>query len=490
MKDFSKNIKQITMVCIFCFVGLIAYMSYFSVFKSRSIEERESNPRHAIEANKILRGKIYDRNKNIIAESKRDEDGWQTRVYPVDNLYGAVIGYSNRQYETAGLENTMNKELTDYKGKSTLGGLNELFEDEPKERLGYSVVTTLDNNLQSIAIEAMNDAYSNGVQGFNGSVVAMNPKTGEILAMVTKPTYNPNEIDKALKEQIPQLNKATSQLYPPGSVFKTITLTAAVEDNPNIVNRTFNDVGKIQFADGTSLNNYANEAHGRINLKMGYRKSSNFVFGTLGMELPNYYLRETAEGFGFNEPVEGIGIKAIASKFPDLDDEWAKGDKAQTGIGQGLVATTPLQMAMMVAAVANDGVLMTPKIVDSVIDSEGNVIRKYQDKIYQKNVMSEETNAVVKDYMRTLVKDVEYSPAYPGFSNFRGLNAGGKTGTADWVANPETNELGEPHGWFVSIAPIEDPKIVVAVVCEEGHSGAQSAAYVAATVTKYYLENN
>ncbi|MDZ5016858.1 penicillin-binding protein 2, partial [Clostridium perfringens] len=151
-----------------------------------------------------------------------------------------------------------------------------------EEKIGNGIVTTLDYKLQKIAYEAMGD--------LKGAVVALNPKTGEILAMVSKPTYDPTNLEKAIEEantgvdvDSKLLNRTINGLYPPGSVFKTVTLSAALENDPSIVNRTFNDTGKITFPDGTELNNYMKKAHGNLDLQMSYRVSSNGVFGTIAM---------------------------------------------------------------------------------------------------------------------------------------------------------------------------------------------------------------
>ncbi|MDZ7548502.1 penicillin-binding transpeptidase domain-containing protein, partial [Clostridium perfringens] len=152
----------------------------------------------------------------------------------------------------------------------------------------------------------------------------------------------------------------------PGSVFKTVTLSAALENDPSIVNRTFNDTGKITFPDGTELNNYMKQAHGNLDLQMAYRVSSNVVFGTLAMEMGNPKLKEVSERFGFNSRVPGIGISISESRFPALKD-YEVGNIAQSGIGQACVLSTPMQMAIVAATVANDGVLMEPKLVNKIV---------------------------------------------------------------------------------------------------------------------------
>ena len=203
--------------------------------------------------------------------------------------------------------------------------------------------------------------------------------------MVSKPSFDPNDLGAALEaaysgsdEETPLINRAIDGLYPPGSVFKTVTLSSALENIPGVANRTFNDQGKITFDDGTTLNNYAYQSHGAIDLRYAYRVSSNVVFGTLAMELGNSTLKQTAENYGFNSVISGPGLTITASQFPTLES-YAQGEIAQSGIGQGGVLSTPIQMALVAATVANDGVMMQPRLVNSILDSAGNTVKTMED---------------------------------------------------------------------------------------------------------------
>lgn len=316
-----------------------------------------------------------------------------------------------------------------------------------------------------------------------GAVVALNPKTGEVLAMVSKPTYDPKNLEQTIEDantgvdtESKLLNRTINGLYPPGSVFKTVTLAAALENDPSITGRTFNDTGKITFDDGTELNNYMKQAHGNLDLQMAYRVSSNVVFGTLSMEMGNEKLKEVAERFGFNSRVPGIGMSISESRFPSLKD-YELGNIAQSGIGQASVLSSPMQMAIVAATVANDGVLMEPKLVNKIVDKDGNTIKEIQNKTLQSDVISKEIANTIKDYMGYLVSNNIYR--WPAFE---GTNAGGKTGTADYMLDDGSE--GVPHGWFISAAPLDDPKIAVAVIVEQGENGAGSAADIASKVVR------
>lgn len=300
--------------------------------------------------------------------------------------------------------------------------------------------------------------------------------------MVSKPTFNPNDLETALQEaysgsdeDTPLINRAIDGVYPPGSVFKTVTLASALENIDGIANRTFNDQGKITFDDGLTLNNYLYQAHGAIDLRYAYRVSSNVVFGSLAMELGNDALKQTAEDFGFNSVISGPGLTITASEFPTLDS-YQEGEIAQSGIGQGGVISTPMQMALVAATVANDGIMMQPRLVNSIIDASGNTI-KTMENTELKQVISSDTASTIKDYMKYLVDNNLYR--WPAF---QGTNAGGKTGTADYKLADGTDAV--PHAWFIAAAPMDDPEIAVAVIVENGESGAVISAEIASYVVR------
>ena len=253
----------------------------------------------------------------------------QKRTYVNGDLYVHALGYVDPRYGLTGLEANYDSELTTY-NKITNNILNltkdfskdklkEMFKNrkEDEVKIGNGVITTLDPTLQKIAYDALGNN--------KGAVVALNPKTGEVLAMVSKPTYNPNNLENAMKaanagtaDNSPLINRATSGLYPPGSTFKTVTLSSALENMPGVTNRTFNDTGKIVFNAKQSLSNDNGEVYGNINLKDAFRLSSNVVFGTLAMELGNDKLKATAEKYGFNNTIDSDGFKINQSQFPKL----------------------------------------------------------------------------------------------------------------------------------------------------------------------------
>ena len=193
------------------------------------------------------------------------------------------------------------------------------------------------------------------------------------------------------------------------------------------------------------------------------------------MELGNSTLKQTAENYGFNSVISGPGLTITASQFPTLES-YAQGEIAQSGIGQGEVLSTPIQMALVAATVANDGVMMQPRLVNSILDSAGNTVKTMED-TELKQVVSSDIASTIKSYMKYLVDNNLYR--WPAFE---GTNAGGKTGTADYKLPDGTDAV--PHAWFISAAPIDDPEIAVAVILENGESGAVISAEIASYVVR------
>lgn len=487
MKDSSNSIKQVMVVFLFCFVALISYIAYFQFFSAPEIAENQENKRIWAQRNEVLRGTIYDRNGNALTISERVDALTQKRTYVNGDLYVHALGYVSPVYGLTGLESAYDSELTSYSAlKSNISNLLKDFNmenfknmfrnrSESENKIGNSVVTTLDPTLQKVAYDALGNN--------KGAVVALNPKTGEVLAMVSKPTYNPNDLESAISaanagsgEDSPLINRATYGLYPPGSTFKTVTLASALENISGVTTRTFEDNGKLVFNEQYSLSNANNASYGNINLKEGFKVSSNVVFGTLAIELGNDKLKSTAEDFGFNNAIKSNGFSIAKSQFPTLES-YEVGNIAQTGIGQSSILATPMQMALVSSTIANGGDMVEPTLVNKIIDKDGNVIKSINSKV-NRDIISSQNAAIIKDYMKNLVD----SKVDGSWSYFQGTNAAGKTGTADYVLSNGQNAV--PHSWFIGFAPYDNPQVAVAVIVENGGYGSVAAARVAGEVIR------
>jgi cell division protein FtsI/penicillin-binding protein 2 len=342
------------------------------------------------------------------------------------------------------------------------------------EKCGNNLKTTLDYNLQKKAYELLGDN--------RGAVVALNPKTGEILAMVSKPSFDPNYLNENWKninenKERPLLNRATSGLYPPGSTFKTITAVSALENVSGIMDKRINDTGVLEFNSKESLKNYNGEALGDIGFEEAFIHSSNVYFGNLGIEIGNPKLKETAEKFYFNKNIPADGVTIENSRFPTLKS-YEKGNIAQSAIGQGTVLTTPMEMALVASTIANDGIMMKPCLVKEVQSSKGEVLQTIKPEPIQQ-VTTNGNAKIIKDFMRKVVEEGTGTAAA-----VENINVCGKTGTAD---HSDEGSGALPHSWFIGFAPYEDPQIALAVIIEDGGQGGIAAANVASGIFRTAL---
>lgn len=485
MNDFGNNVKKVMTVFLFCFVALISYIAYFQAFKAPDIASDPSNKRLWAKRNEVIRGTIYDRDGTALTTGERTSTLTQSRNYTKGDLYSHALGYVNPKYGLYGLESTYDKELSSYNSVSTglrsflkdfsVDSLKQAFEKrgEVENKQGNSLITTLDTDIQQAAYNALGNN--------KGAVVALNPKTGEVLSMLSKPTFNPNDLDTAMTitKDSPLINRAIAGLYPPGSTFKVVTTASALENITGITSRRFEDNGKLVFNSKQSLQNSGGAVYGNINLKEAFVVSSNVVYGTLAGELGNDKLKATAEKFGFNNSIPANGFTISKSSFPKLDSSEV-GSIAQTGIGQSSILSTPMQMALVASTIANNGTMMEPKLVNEVKDMNGNTVKKIGSKKYA-DVIPAKDALTIKEYMTALVdKNVNSSWYY-----FKGLNAAGKTGTATYLL--PNGQDAEPHSWFIGFAPADNPQIAVAVIVENGGYGAGAAASVAGQVIKTAL---
>ncbi len=254
-----------------------------------------------------------------------------------------------------------------------------------------------------------------------------------------------------------------------------------MENIPGVTTKKFTDNGKIQFNDKQSLSNYNGYSYGEIDLKKAVSVSSNVVFGTLAMELGNDKLKATAEKFGFNNKIPSDDISIAQSKFPKLEKNEI-GNIAQTGIGQSSILATPMEMALVISTIANDGVMMKPALMKEVVSSNGRKVKSMKPEAVQ-TVISKENASTIKGYLKASVDD-KLKGQWKNV--FNGTNTAGKTGTADYKLPNGENAV--PHSWFVGFAPADNPQIAVAVIVENGGLGGVAAAQAAGKVIKAALK--
>jgi penicillin-binding protein A len=474
MNDISTSIKKVLIVILIFFIGLTVYISYFEIFVGPQIVNSTYNKRLWVKRNEVLRGTIFDRNMKPLTKSEKVNATTQNRTYIDGPVFAHVLGYENIKYGITGLERKYDQELMSSDIQDNIlafiksGG-------KTQEKVGSNLKTTLDSNIQQKAYDLLGNN--------RGAVVVLNPKTGEILAMVSKPSFDPNNLEKDwnainTNKDKPLINRATAGLYPPGSTFKTLTAISSIENIPGIMNRTFNDTGKITFNSSYSLSNFNGEVLGNIGFKQAYVLSSNVAFGTLGMDLGNTKLKATADKFYFNKDIPADGISVEASKFPTFNS-YEKGNIAQSAIGQSSVLASPLQMAIVASTIANDGVMMKPYLVNQVVSNSGTV-EKTIFPVSLGQIISNSTALTMKDFMKDVVVDGTGRAA-----NIQGIQVCGKTGTAD---HNDEGKNAPPHSWFIGFAPYNNPQVAIAVIVEDGGQGGIAAASIAAEVIRTALK--
>ncbi|MCX7711294.1 MAG: penicillin-binding transpeptidase domain-containing protein [Clostridia bacterium] len=460
--NINRKIVHALIVISILFLSLIIYLTYFELFTKDKVIASSYNRRQFETEEKTLRGSIQDRNGTVLASSALEKEQ-QVRKYPYGPLYSHVIGYNSKIYGKSLLEAKYNDFLLGLNQISMVFGLRDKLSGNMKT--GNNLQLTLDHKLQ--------DKASKLLAGRKGAIVAIQPKTGEILAMVSEPDFDPND-QKLVKnwgkmvesKDAPFLSRAAQGLYNPGSTFKILISAAAVEKG--MADRLFEDKG-ITVIDGKKFSNFNGEAHGKINLKTALAFSSNTVFSQVGVELGEGTLRDMAGRVGIGKDI-GFDIPVSESIFPY--SSMSKTDMASVGIGQGKMMVTPLHMAMIAAGVANEGQMMKPILVSKITTNDGRTIRNQKpSELY--NMMSKETAAAVKEMMQEVVEKGTGRNAA-----IKGVKVAGKTGTAE---NEFTGrEKNREHAWFVAFAPADKPQIAVAVVLEySGSTGGSIAAPIA-----------
>ena len=491
----NRQIRRVFLVFCALFVALIAMSSYW-LWKAPELEARQGNPTLVVRQLTIKRGIIYGADgKAVLARNRQREVAgktWYLRTYPSRGLAAQVVGYSTIERSRTGLEKSLNDYLTG--SNANLSTLVDRTLDTltGSTREGNDVVTTLDIQAQRIAMQQL--------AGRCGSVVALEPSTGKVLVSASTPTYDPNLVEDDFSQVInargpcepasPLLNRATQgPVFIPGSTFKVVTATAALDTGRYNPDSRFNDPGYcIEY--GKQVSNYSDQSgphvFGSVDFGEAMQNSINSVFCDIGKELGPRIVLDYAKRFGFYEdpPLETPDDERSPSGL------WSKGrlydpedpnqvDPGRLAFGQERLLVTPLQMAMVVAAVANDGVLMEPHVVDRIVGPDGDVIsRTRPDEI--RRVMKSTTAAELTPMMVSVVESGTATSA-----QIPGVQVAGKTGTA------ETGRFGQNDTGFIAFAPADAPEVAIAVFLQnQSGTGGATAAPIAKAVLEALLRGN
>ena len=477
----NRRIGQLFAVLAIALVALIAMTSYWQIWARGSLEARQANVRQVYRELTIDRGDIVSADGITLATSKParlDGRTVYTRVYPAADATAQLIGYSNLLAGRAGLERSLDPELTGSTGD--LSGLRNAFDRVKGDTVrGDDVILRLSMTAQD---EAMHQLRSIGARG---AVVVIDPSTGGLLTMASTPSYDPNTgLAKALSDPgSPLLNRATQGLYPPGSTFKVVTAASALDHGTVTVDTEFPGPPCITVA-GQQLCNFRKHAYGPHDFGYALVHSINTTFAKVGMELGAEQLEATMREFGFfrripwDYPPEQTLPSGVFGPKGNLIDPAAPVDVARLAIGQERLLATPLQMALVAAAVANGGQVVEPQPVQEVRAPDGSVVRRPQP-VFLGRAMTTETAATLRTLMRQVVDDGTGTAA-----NVAGLDIAGKTGTA------ETGTEGRNDAWFIGFAPVEAPRYAFAVLVEDSEgTGGDVAAPIAAAVVKALTES-
>lgn len=449
------------------FAGLILYFSWFLQVKSDTVINSSYNPRLDSFSDRVMRGEILSNDGRTLAVTTVDAEGNEVRSYPYGSLFSHVVGYTSKG--KTGLEALANFYLLTSHINLAEQVIHEL---SSRKNPGDNVVTTLDADLQKAAFD--------GLGNRRGAVVAMEPDTGKVLAMVSKPDFDPNSVaadwDKLTADENHTgqlLNRATQGLYPPGSAFKIVTALQYMRENPlTYQDYRFDCSGSFTY-ENFSIQCYHREAHGHEDFTRAFANSCNGAFADMGLSLDLNRLGITAGQLLFNRPLP-IAVPYHQSSYA-LTPGAGTWQVLQTSIGQGETLMSPVHTLMLASAIANRGLLMKPYFIDHVENTGGDIIKSFGPKPYG-SLMAEEEALQLTELMKAVVAEGTASAL-----RTEAYTAAGKTGSAEFDKAKET------HAWFTGFAPADDPKLAVCVIVEEGGSGGKAAAPIARALFDVYL---
>jgi peptidoglycan glycosyltransferase len=482
----NRQIRRVAVVVLVAFLALLAAPLYWQVLAAPRLANDSRNTRVLIKEYSIERGPIVLADRTPVAESVRSKQRGDplefVRQYPQGERYGMVTGFYSLVYGRTLAEQEFNSFLLGRAPEQFGQNVTDLL--TARETPGGTLVLTLDRATQQAAEQALGDS--------KGAVVALDPRTGAVLAMTTFPRYDPNQLSSHNPEAIrrnwerlvkdedgPLLNRAAGGLYPPGSTFKVVTAAAALENGVTMTQElpspTVLDVPQTS----ADIRNFggASCGDGQLTLTEALVISCNTTFAGLGIELGSEKLAAEAEKFGFNEP-SPYELPAATSVIPEKQDVPAT---AQSAIGQRDVRVSPLQMASVAATIANGGRRMAPFVGQEVVSDKGKVVKRFEGEDLGQAI----PGRVAGDLQDMMLQVVERGTGTA--ARIPGLQVAGKTGTAQHAQGRP------PHAWFIGFTSSGDRTIAVAVVVENGGSlgseatGGHVAAPIARRVMETYL---
>ena len=491
----NRQIARLALVAVGLVTALIVGTTYWQTWASASLADRQDNEIQRVAQFSIKRGLIRASDGTILASNRIKKIAGQRlylRRYPQGSLFSHLVGYSTQSRSRAGLESSLNDYLTG--SNSNLGTVLKTTLDKIRGATikGNDVWLTVKPGAQRVAMQQL--------EGKCGSVVAIDPRTGKVLVMASRPTYDPNLVESkfglinniraACRPAAPLLNRATDGLYVPGSTFKVVTSAAALDSGKYTIDSRFFDKGYcIEY--GKQVQNFGDmsgpESFGPVNFLQAFQHSINAVFCEIGKAIGAGRILGTSKQFGFYEdpPLETPGNERSPSglykngRLYYPDDPATQVDPGRLAFGQERMLATPEQMAMVAAAVGNKGVIMEPHAVDRIVSPSGGIVTRTRPRKY-KRAMTTHTADDLTRMMEAVVTGGTGTAA-----QIPGIRVAGKTGTA------EVGEGGRGSAnttWFIAFAPVGAPRVAIAVVLQDqSGSGGTTAAPIAKAVMEAIL---
>ncbi|MGI8903951.1 MAG: peptidoglycan D,D-transpeptidase FtsI family protein [Solirubrobacteraceae bacterium] len=470
----SGPILRLFGLIVVLFALLLAWTTRWTVIDSKALRNNGLNKRTLVDELKIKRGRILADDGTVLARSLAAPDHTWTRGYPTHDLFSQSVGYSIAvQGRDAGLERSRGEEL---RGLQT--GLSSIFGQLSSRRVGDDVYTTLDPKAQRVAVGQLAAASQLGAP--MGSVVAIDPRSGAVKVMASLPSYDDNHPDAPGSTTY---DRSTQSGYPPGSTFKVVTATAAIDSGKYTPGSTVNGNSPVTIS-GVLLRNDNNQSFGTIDLTTALTYSVNTVWSQVAESVGRPTMTRYMQRFGFYaKPPLDLPPGELSASHPvssatgrPFEPGSRNEDIGRIGIGQGGLEVTPLQMAMVASALANGGKLMTPHLTSRVVDQDGRNVETINPSVYAQ-VMKPSTAQQVGQMMTQVVKEGTGTAVA-----LSGITVAGKTGTAQ-VGTAGSN-LTQP--WFIAYAPVERPRIAIAVTVERTQGG--FGGTVAAPIAKAVLQ--
>ena len=449
------------------FALLVANLTLIMVVQADHYQNMAGNNHTLMQESDTERGSISTYDGVVLAESQQTEDGSYERVYPAGDLASHVVGYYSTQYGTSGIEASENETL---KGQQNYASWTDVIN-------AAAGINTPGNDVRLTINSTIQQAAQDALEGETGAAVVMDPSTGAVLAMASSPTYSAGDVEALLEQAAASdgsddagqlVNRATQGLYAPGSTFKIVSLATALQNGIASEDSVYASPGTMEIGNA-EVSNFGDESYGDITLQRATALSSNTVFGQLGVQIGAQLLVEGAEAFGFNKDLD-FELPVVTSLMPDPDEmtEWETAwASAGEPVGEHESPAGPqasvLEMAMVGCAIANNGTIMQPYLVDSVYNANGERSYQAQATTYLQAITSE-TASRVKEVLKDVV---DYGTGTTAAIN--GVQVAGKTGTAE---HPDGDD-----GWFVGMADADSdtPSVVVAIVLEKNESSVASA---------------